>query len=101
MLLVSFDALIGFILAFMFFFNPAHPFIFFIGAFAALIPDGLTFLYLIFKHKPLGHFFDLHVSVVHSKLILKLNQVTGVILQLFTITVLIGILSGIKYLLII
>jgi hypothetical protein len=99
MILVSFDAVIGFCLAFIFFFNPAHPWVFFIGAFAALIPDGLTFVYLLFKHKPLGHFFDFHVSIIHSKLILKLHQVFGVILQFFTISVLIVLIFYIKSLL--
>jgi len=100
MFLVSFDALIGFCLAFVFFFNPVHPFIFFIGAFAALIPDGLTFLYLLLKHKPLGHFFDFHVSFIHTKLTLKLNQITGIILQFCTVGVIIAIMVGVKYLLI-
>lgn len=90
--LVSFDALVGLCLAFLFFFNPVYPFIFFLGAFAALIPDGLTFLYLILKHKPLGHFFDFHASVIHTKITPKLNQATGVLLQFCTIGVLIGIL---------
>ena len=92
---VSFDALIGFCLAFLFFFNPAHPTIFFIGAFAALIPDGLTFLYLLFKHKSLSHFFDFHTDFIHYKI--HINQVAGVILQFFTVGVLIGILMVVKY----
>jgi len=93
MLLVSFDALVGFCLAFIFFFNPTHPFIFLIGALAALIPDFLTFLYLLLKHKPLGHFFDFHADIIHSKAILKLSQFSGVLLQFCTVSILIGILS--------
>jgi hypothetical protein len=94
-LLVSFDAVIGFILAFMFFFNPIHPAIFFIGAFAALIPDGLTFLYLIFKHKALSHFFDFHTDFIHYKI--NINQALGVVLQFFTIGVLIAIIKTVQY----
>jgi hypothetical protein len=94
-LFVSFDALVGFCLAFMFFFNPAHPTIFFIGAFGALLPDGLTFLYLLFKHKALSHFFDFHTDFIHYKI--HLNQVLGIILQFFTIAILIGILMIAKY----
>jgi hypothetical protein len=92
--LVSFDALIGFCLAFMFFFNSAHPAIFFIGAFGALLPDGLTFLYLIFKHKSLGHLFDFHSNFIHNNL--YINQIIGVLLQFCIVTVLILILFGIK-----
>lgn len=92
---VSFDAFIGFCLAFMFFFNPMHPWIFFIGAFAALIPDGLTFLYLLLKHKSLSHFFDFHTDFIHYQI--HINQVYGVILQFFTISILIGILMVAKY----
>jgi hypothetical protein len=99
-ILVSFDAFLGFILAFMFFFNPVHPLIFFLGAFAALIPDGLTFLYFTLKHKPLGHFFDFHAGLIHSKVIFKLNQLAGVFLQFCTLAVLIAILYGVKYFLI-
>ena len=94
---VSFDALIGLCLAFMFFFNPVHPWIFLIGAVSSLIPDFLTFLYLIFKHKPLVMFFNFHSSYIHTKYILKLDQVRGVVVQFFTIFVLIGILLTIKY----
>jgi len=94
-LLVSFDAVIGFILAFMFFFNPVYPAIFFIGAFAALIPDGLTFIYLIFKHKTLSHFFDFHTDLIHYEI--HINQALGVILQFFTVALLIGILTIVKY----
>jgi hypothetical protein len=97
---VSLDALIGLCLAFMLFFNPVHPWVFFIGAVGSLIPDGLTFLYLLFKHKGLARFFNFHVICVHTKNILKLNQVTGVLVQFFTIAVLIAILFGVKYLLI-
>jgi len=96
-MLVSFDALIGLGLAFLFFFNPVHPWIFLVGAISSLIPDGLTFLYLLFKHKPLIHFFDFHSGFVHSKIIFKLDQITGVVIQFFTIGVLIAILIVIKY----
>ena len=94
---VLLDAAVGFCLAFMFFFNPIHPFIFFIGSFAALIPDGLTFLFLILKHKSLGHFYNFHVNFIHSEFSLKINKVVGVALQFFTISVLIGILMIAKY----
>ena len=97
-ILVSFDALVGLILAFMFFFNPEHPFVFLLGAVGALIPDFLTFLYLLFKHKSLGHFFDFHINVIHSKTELNLNQVLGVCCQFFTLAVLIAILFGSRYL---
>ena len=98
MLLVSFDAFAGLCLAFLFFFNQAHPAIFLLGALGALLPDFLTFLYLLLKHKPLGLFFDLHAGLIHSKVVLKLNQFTGVLLQFCTITVLIGIMEWVKYL---
>lgn len=94
-ILVSFDALAGFCLAFMFFFNPEHPWIFFIGAFGALLPDGLTFLYLLFKHKALSHFFDFHTDFIHYKI--HMNQALGVLLQFFTISILIGIITVVKY----
>jgi hypothetical protein len=100
MVLVSFDALFGILLTFMFFFDPAHPWIFLIGAISALIPDFLTFLYLILRHKPLALLFHFHASIIHSKVILKLNQITGVALQFFTLGLLIAILFGLKYLLI-
>ena len=93
-LLVTLDVVVGFLLAFMFFFNPNHPYIFFMGAFAALIPDGLTFIYIIFRHKALGHFFDFHTDVIHSKI--QVNQVLGILLQFFTIGILIVILEVLK-----
>jgi hypothetical protein len=95
-LLVSFDAIMGFCLAFLFFFNPDYPLIFFLGAVGSLIPDFLTFLYLIIKHRELDTFFKLHVSIIHSKMVLKLNQLTGVLVQFFTVGVLIVIIFGIR-----
>jgi hypothetical protein len=96
-MVVSLDALIGLSLAFLFFFNPVHPSVFFLGAIGSLIPDFLTFLYLLFKHKSLSSFFNFHVEFVHTKFILKLDQVTGVLFQFFTIAVLIAILISVKY----
>jgi hypothetical protein len=96
MIFVSFDAFVGLCLAFLFFFNPAHPAIFLIGAVSALIPDFLTFLYLLLKHKPLGKFFNFHVGLVHSKIVFNLNQALGVLLQFCTLGVLIGILYVVK-----
>jgi hypothetical protein len=98
MTLVSLDAVLGLCLAFLFFFNPAHPAIFFIGAVSSLLPDFITFLYVILKHKPLALFFHFHASIIHSKLVLKLTQVQGLVLQFFTMAVLIGILQGAKFL---
>jgi len=95
--LVSFDALMGSFLAFLFFFNPIHPWIFLIGAIGSLIPDFLTFLYLIIKHKPLILFFDFHSSIIHSKRILKLSQPAGVFLQFCTVGVIIAIILGVKW----
>ena len=100
MSIVSIDALVGLSLAFIFFFDPVHPWIFFIGAISSLIPDFLTFLFLLFKHKPLALFFNFHVSHIHTKFILKFNQVTGVFFQFFTIAVLTAILSVVRYFLI-
>lgn len=97
--LVSIDALVGLCLAFLFFFNPVYPWIFLLGAIGALLPDFLTFLYLIVKHKPLGLFFDFHAGFIHSKVILNLNQVKGVCLQFCILAVLIAIIFGIKSLL--
>ena len=96
-MVVSFDALIGLSLAFLFFFNPVHPLVFFLGAIGSLIPDFLTFLYLLFKHKSLSSFFNFHVELVHTKFILKLDQVTGVLFQFFTIGVLVAIIVLVKY----
>jgi len=93
---VSLDALVGFILAFLFFFNPAYPWIFFVGAFGSLIPDGMTFLYLIFKNKSLAAFYHFHSGYIHSRYILKLNQFVGVIFQFVTVVVLIIIMYLIK-----
>jgi hypothetical protein len=98
--LVSFDAIFGLCLAFLFFFNPEYPLIFLIGAFGSLVPDFLTFLYLLFKHKGLESFFRFHVDVVHSKAILRLSQIKGVLLQFCTIAVLIAIIFGVRYFLI-
>ncbi len=95
LIFVFFDALVGFCLAFLFFFDPAYPFIFFIGAFGALVPDGLTIVYLLFKHKALHDFFKFHTDFIHYKI--HLNQVVGVVLQIFTIGVLIAILMVVKY----
>ena len=92
------DGIVGLCLAFMLFFNPIYPWIFFLGAFGALIPDGLTFLYLLLKHKPLNFFFNFHSDFIHSKKILKLIQVTGVILQFCTLIIIFAVIFGIKYL---
>lgn len=98
MMLVSFDAFAGLVLSFLFFFNPIHPGIFLSGALGALLPDFLTFLYLILRHKPLALFFNFHASLIHSQVVLKLNQFTGVFLQFCTVAILIGILFLIKHL---
>lgn len=101
MTVVSLDAFLGLVLAFLFFFNSANPAIFFVGAVGALLPDFLTFLYLILKHKPLGIFYNFHASFIHSKVILGLNQVYGVFLQFCTLAVLIAIIYGVNYLLVV
>lgn len=90
MTLVAFDALVGFCLAFLFFFDPVYPLIFFLGAFGSLLPDFLTFLYLIIKHRSLALFFRFHIHI--SNHLKSLNQITGVLLQFATVTVLIFIL---------
>lgn len=100
MLLVFFDAFIGLCLAFMFFFDPVHPSIFLFGLAGAYLPDFLSFLYLTLKHKSLGRFFDFHASIIHSQVVLKLNQLMGVFLQFCTIAILIGILFVLEHLLI-
>jgi len=94
--LVSFDALVGICLAFILFFNPIHPFIFLLGAVGSMLPDFLTFLYLIIKHHSLSLFFKFHTRL-HSRKEPKLGQVLGVTLQFFTIGVLIAIMFGAKY----
>lgn len=96
MLLVSSDALFGVILAFLFFFDPIHPWIFLIGAIGSMVPDFLTFLYLFFKHKPLMLFIKFHVGFMHSKIKPKISQIPGVILQFITISVLLAVIFIIK-----
>ncbi|MFA7252625.1 MAG: hypothetical protein WC027_02105 [Candidatus Paceibacterota bacterium] len=91
MALVSLDALVGFCLAFLLFFDPAYPFIFFLGAFGSMLPDFFTFLYLILKHHSLSLFFKFHIGL-HSKKVLALNQVAGVFLQFVTVIILILVL---------
>jgi len=99
-ILVSFDAFIGLYLSFIFFFNLNYPWIFLIGVIGSLLPDFFTFLYLILKHKPFILFFKFHASIIHSKIILKLNQITGVVLQFITVAILITIIYGIKSLIV-
>jgi hypothetical protein len=94
--LVFFDAIFGFCLAFIFFFNPEYPLIFFLGAFGSLLPDFLTFLYLFIKHRSLVSFFNFHVGFVHSKVVLKLNQLAGVAFQFLTVAILIALIFGVR-----
>ncbi len=96
MTLVSFDALLGVCLAFLFFFNPIHPSIFLIGVVGSLLPDFFIFLYIMLKHRSLELFAHFHCSLIHSKIILNLNQITGVLVQFCTIAILIAILFGVK-----
>jgi len=100
-LLVSFDALVGICLAFMFFFEPVHPWIFLIGAIGAILPDFIVFTYLLLEHKTLGHFYDFHSrfdTIINKKLKKKLSQAIGVVLQFCTLVVLIVIMYGLKVL---
>ena len=97
MFVVSLDAVAGICLSYLFFFDPTYPFIFLLGAIGSLIPDFLTFVYLIIKHKPFVIFYNFHSSFVHSKLVLKLSQVGGVFLQFCTVSVLIAIIFGVRY----
>jgi hypothetical protein len=96
MLLVSFDAFVGLCLAFMFFFDTAHPWIFFLGAVGSMLPDFLTFLYLIVKHKSLDVFYNFHSSLIHSKIVLNFSQVVGVFVQYCTVIVLIAVIYWLK-----
>jgi len=96
MFLVFIDGLVGICIAFMLVFDPAKPWIFLIGIVGSLLPDFLTFLYLLIKHKSLSLFFKFHVSFIHSKFILKLNQLTGVITQFITLAILVALLFGVK-----
>jgi hypothetical protein len=97
MAVVSLDAVLGLILAFMFFFNPVYPLAFIVGAFGSLLPDFLTFVYLVIKHRSLELFYNFHASFVHSKIILNLNQVVGVFFQFCTLGLLIAIMLGVRY----
>lgn len=97
MIFVSFDALFGFCLAFLFFFNPAYPWIFFLGALGSMMPDFLLFLYLVSKHRALSSLFKFHVGIGENSHIKNLNQVWGVILQFCTVAVLIIILFLTQY----
>lgn len=94
--LISLDAVLGICLGFLFFFNLSHPLVFLLSIFGSLLPDFLTFLYFILKDKSLGMFFRFHTGFVHSKVILKLSQVSGVLLQFGTLVVLITILFVVK-----
>jgi hypothetical protein len=96
--LVSFDALIGFTLASIFFFNPVYPWIFFLGALGAVLPDFFTFLFLILRYKPLVIFYNWHSNFFHSKIDLKIGQLTGIILQFCTLVILLAVLFEVKYL---
>ena len=100
MAVVSLDAILGLILAFMFFFNPIYPLAFLVGAVGALLPDFLTFIYLIIKHRSLELFYNFHASFIHSKIILKFNQATGVFFQFCTLAILIAILYSLKLILV-
>ena len=93
---VAIDALCGIGLGFMFFFDPVYPWIFLIGAVSSLIPDFFTFLYLIFRHKPFGLFYNFHSELIHSKMILNLSQIAGVGLQFVTVIILILAMFGIR-----
>jgi hypothetical protein len=93
---VSLDALSGLILAFYFFFDPIHPSIFLLGVIGSLIPDGLTFLYLLFKHQVLASFYNFHSGFFHSKIDFKFNQTIGIFLQFCTVAILSTVLLGIK-----
>lgn len=94
MFLVSVDAVVGIILAGIFFYNPAYPFIFLIGALASMLPDFTTFLSLFYKPKILQFFVRFHLNVMHSKVVLKLKEIPGVCLQFMTIGVLFLIVWG-------
>jgi hypothetical protein len=95
--LVSLDALIGICLSFLFFFNPLYPVVFFFGIAGSLLPDFLTFVYIFIKHKSLSLFYNLHVDFIHSKNILKVNQLAGVFLQFCTLIILLGIIILVRH----
>ncbi|OHA45919.1 MAG: hypothetical protein A2541_02825 [Candidatus Taylorbacteria bacterium RIFOXYD2_FULL_36_9] len=93
---VSSDLFLGLVLAFLFFFNPLHPLSLLVGLIGSLLPDFITFLYVIFNHQSLNLFQKLHSGFFHSKNTLNLNQFTGVVFQFITLTILIAILFGVK-----
>jgi len=98
-LLASFDALVGLCLAFLFFFDQVHPWLFLAGALGALLPDGIVFLYLLLQHKSLNYFFNFHChfdSDFNKRLKQKIGQVTGVIFQFITVSILIVLVFGLK-----
>ena len=93
-LLVSLDATVGILLAFLFFFDLAHPFIFLIGALASYIPDFLTFLFFVTKNKFLGYFYRFHTGFFHPKI--KVNQVLGVLIQYCIVIILATVILQLK-----
>lgn len=95
---VSIDTIAGFAISYIFFFNPIYPWIFFIGAFASLIPDGLTFLSLIYNNYFLNIFYNLHIKTIHTNYIPKISQLTGVLLQYSIIGIIIAVIFGAKFL---
>lgn len=97
---LSIDVLVGLCLAFMFFYNFNYPWAFLFGVAGALLPDFIIFIYLTLWRKPLSFFNKFHSDIVHSKFILNLGQISGVILQFFTLVILIGILFGLRYILV-
>ena len=97
MVFVTIDALVGLCLAFIFFFNPVYPWVFFIGVVGSLLPDFFTFLYFLLKHKSLASFFKFHSDFIHSKTISNISQSLGVLFQFCTLAILIAIIFGVRY----
>ncbi len=95
---VSIDAILGIFLSYLLFFDSNYPLIFLVGSIGSMLPDFLTFLSLILKNKFLNLFFRFHSKFLHSQIILKLSQLTGIILQFLTITIFLLIIFGLKIL---
>ncbi|MEI6528731.1 MAG: hypothetical protein WCO10_03655 [bacterium] len=96
-LTVSADALAGIALSFMFFFNPAEPWLFLVGAIGGILPDFVKFLYILSKNKALKYFDHLHYNVIHSKRVFSVPQQVGVLIQYVTVSILILGVEVVKY----
>lgn len=96
MLRIGSDGLLGLVLAYLFFFDSASPWVFIAGAIGAMLPDPLQFVYTRFPKGPIVYLQRFH-EWIHATKHLKGRPVVGIATQIILCALFIFAVKGLTF----